>query len=654
MRPRMPQVRVLAGVALLALAAAPAVVGACDESFDSTFALIQKAIFERHGCTSSSCHDAAASGGLNLLPDVAYDNLVDAPVQSIAAKPPLVRVYPAKKEHSLLWINLAAATLPDQWKAPLRPMPLGGLPPLTLDELEVVRLWIEHGAPRHGVVDGTGALLDACLPPPQPLETAPLDPPAAGTGVQFRAPRQILTAHIEREVCFVTYYDITDQVPEPFRGPGGDTFRYKRIDARMDPLSHHAVVIPYRGVAPLDDPVWGPFTCGGGTNDGQSCNPRDPAACGSDGVCGSQPMPSVACIGYGPGDASIGVGNDSLFNTMAAGLGDVEGVYAEAPLKGMLVWNSHAFNVTDIPGKLDIWVNLAFAAPEEQQHPLQRFTEIFQQFSLNVPPFGTQELCAHYEVEPNARVLEISSHNHKRGKRFRIWEGKFGCAGGPNPGAPCSPFGPQPDLPIPDPCAGTACESKQPPEAGDCNHDLAITVDELVAGVNIALETQPLATCADFDADHNHKVSVDELLKAVHALLAPMRDPDASLIYTSLSYSDPAVTRFDPPLAMGGSSASAETRTFTYCGLYDNGYATPGEVKRQSTSPRPTNGFPGGPCPVPIACTEGRVGAQCSGADAACDSSPGAGDGVCDACTLLFGTTTEDEMFILLGAFFTP
>jgi hypothetical protein len=49
--------------------------------------------------------------------------------------------------------------------------------------------------------------------------------------------------------------------------------------------------------------------------------------------------------------------------------GGVEGVYAEAPLRGMLIWNSHAFNVTDRPGKLDIWVNLEFAAPEEQRYP---------------------------------------------------------------------------------------------------------------------------------------------------------------------------------------------------------------------------------------------------------------------------------------------
>src|SRR5262245_36961995 len=109
--------------------------GTCEQQFDSTFALIQAGIFERRGCTSAACHDAAtASGGLDLTAGVAYDNLVDADVQSIPTRPNLRRVSPAKKEDSLLWINVAAATLPEQWIAPLRPMPQGGLPPLTLDE----------------------------------------------------------------------------------------------------------------------------------------------------------------------------------------------------------------------------------------------------------------------------------------------------------------------------------------------------------------------------------------------------------------------------------------------------------------------------------------------------------------------------------------
>ena len=66
---------------------------ACDQTFDGTFALIQSAIFERHGCTSAACHDAAtASGGLDLTAGVSYDNLVDAPVQSIPPRANLRRV----------------------------------------------------------------------------------------------------------------------------------------------------------------------------------------------------------------------------------------------------------------------------------------------------------------------------------------------------------------------------------------------------------------------------------------------------------------------------------------------------------------------------------------------------------------------------------
>ncbi|HSP98016.1 MAG TPA: hypothetical protein VL049_12325 [Candidatus Dormibacteraeota bacterium] len=648
--------RGLAIATLAAVGATPAAAATCTQQFDSTFALL-RSIFEHKGCTSAFCHDSAASGGLDLTAPDLYDHLVDAPVRSIASRPGLHRITPAKKENSLLWLNVAAATLPGQWSAPLRAMPLGGLPPLTLNELQVLQLWIEEGAPREGVVPGTGELVDACLPPPEPLETKPLDPPAPGTGIQLRAPRQVLAPHSEREVCFVTYYDLTDQVPPEFRGPSGDTVRYKHIDARQDPLSHHAVVIPYRGAATLTSPVWGPFTCGGGARDGAACDPSDLGSCGDDGVCGSQPTPSVACIGYGPGDAGIGVGNDSLFNTMAAGLGSVSGVYAEAPLRGMLVWNSHAFNVTDQPGKLDIWLNLEFAAPAEQRYPLQRFTEVFEQFRLAVPAFGAQELCARYVVPPGASIIELSSHNHKRGKRFRIWEGAFTCTGGSNVGKPCSPAGVEPGLDLDDPCDGAPCSAPNLPRVGDCDQNQHVTVDEVLLGVNIALGQAPVDSCRRFDGDDDNAVSVDELLAAVDALLNPVRDADESLLYTSLSYSDPAVARFDPPLRLGGAGSSETARTLTYCSLYDNGATDPAQVKRQSTSPLPTNGFPGGPCRQPLGCTGGRIGAACTGntpaqRDASCDSTSGAGDGDCDACPVAFGVTTDDEMFIILGAYF--
>ena len=54
---------------------------------------------------------------------------------------------------------------------------------------------------------------------------------------------------------------------------------------------------------------------------------------------------------------------------------------------------------------------------------------------------------------------------------------------------------------------------------GDCNHDGAVTVDELVTGINIVLGAVPLSTCATFDTAADGQVSVDEIVIAVnHAL----------------------------------------------------------------------------------------------------------------------------------------
>jgi hypothetical protein len=49
----------------------------------------------------------------------------------------------------------------------------------------------------------------------------------------------------------------------------------------------------------------------------------------------------------------------------------------------------------------------------------------------------------------------------------------------------------------------------------------------------------------------------------------------------------------------------------------------------------------------------GKIGAPCGGSEdnTACDSSPGAGDGWCDACPITSGVTTEDEMFFIFPAY---
>jgi hypothetical protein len=68
-------------------------------------------------------------------------------------------------------------------------------------------------------------------------------------------------------------------------------------------------------------------------------------------------------------------------------------------------------------------------------------------------------------------------------------------------------------------------------------------------------------------------------------------------------------------------------------------------------SKTPENVF--APC-VAVACAEGQVGATCDGAEdnVTCDTSPGAGDGNCDACRITGGVSTGNEMFILTGQYY--
>jgi outer membrane protein assembly factor BamB len=134
-------------------------------------------------------------------------------------------------------------------------------------------------------------------------------------------------------------------------------------------------------------------------------------------------------------------------------------------------------------------------------------------------------------------------------------------------------------------------------------------------------------------------------------------------MYFSTEYADPVQLQIDPPILH--SDADVESRSYLYCSVYDNGDELDNAgrqlypVKQQSTSPEPPLVFnlplgPGGPCPnAHVECLDGpKKGELCGGDDSFCDSSLGAGDGLCDACPVRGGVTTEDEMLILLGDYY--
>jgi hypothetical protein len=125
-------------------------------------------------------------------------------------------------------------------------------------------------------------------------------------------------------------------------------------------------------------------------------------------------------------------------------------------------------------------------------------------------------------------------------------------------------------------------------------------------------------------------------------------DSAGTRIYESFTYEDPVVEAFDPPLAF--TAADPATRTVEYCATYNNGLNADGTRNPETVRRRSNTPPSGAPC-TPTHCTAGRLGAACGGAadHATCDSAPGAGDGLCDACPITAGVTTQDEMFILSG-----
>jgi len=129
----------------------------CDEKLSSvagptptlepTFASIQTDIFQttdssgRTPCTQ--CHTSTGrnpSGGMDLNPNVAFDQLVNAAVRG---KPGAIRVIPGDPDHSYLVQKLEGdASIVG------RRMPINGPPYLTDGQIKIIRRWIAIGAPR--------------------------------------------------------------------------------------------------------------------------------------------------------------------------------------------------------------------------------------------------------------------------------------------------------------------------------------------------------------------------------------------------------------------------------------------------------------------------------------------------------------------------
>jgi len=573
---------------------------------DSTYALIQEQIFERRGCTASACHGDQATGGLDLRAENSYANLINVEANS----GDYMLVFPGEQDLSLLYQKVAAKT--EGFSLASLPEPIsGGAMPTGLDalsdnDLGLLRQWIRGGAPENGIVAGSEQYADCSLDGEvAPNKIQPLPAPAADEGVQFYSGGWSVPAEQEGEVCFVSYYDYSDSVPAEFRvpcgeeegGPERDCFVYNKTLLAQDPQSHHSIIEFY--VPPADEPGqydpngpdWENWVCNGGDNNGSACTPGGDE-CGERSQCVTEPVTSVACIGYRNGPPEMGTlgglfGTASTRQNLATAQESSfreaypEGVYALAPVKGFIIWDSHAFNLTKSGTTIEQWMNLSFADPSDLRYRRSQIFDADDIFGMGrIEAYESAESCGTFTIPQYGRLLNLSTHTHRFGKEFRVW------------------------YPPNEPCFGAAPNN-------DCE--------------------------------------------------PPTREAD----YVNFDYQDPLYQRFSGDSAMRFDSENAAERTFRYCATWENGKSNPTEVRRNSIKPdaetcdfvgtfapianlRGFNLFACGCEPEERSCFGGpNEGMLCDGDDSVCGEG-----GMCDACPLGGGVTTEEEMFILLGAYY--
>ena len=578
--------------------------------------------------------------------------------------PSLKLVEPGEPELSYLFIKLAAKTYPDSQFTvdPGTGMPSGGKVAVSQEHLEAVRKWIRGGAPREGVVTGTQELLGTCLPPPTPLKIPVPDPPGPNVGVQFQQtpwdlPPTTPTSSGEDEICMSTYYDVSALVPEwakvtcpaefqvqhscsnalttecssdadcpggtctgslkNFNNPTGECFRYHKQTLLQDPQSHHSIIHLYTGAYGLDHAGWGEWTTKLEPTDpdyalenGAACDPSmvDPAL-GFNPGCSGAVISSVACGGYGPPDANqfslTGQGgNLPTFSgsqepyyqqTLA------DGVYAVAPLRGVVVWNSHAFNLTQTDSTMAQFLNLEFAQPEDQIYPLQGIFDARWIFAQDVPAFGTQEICATHTIEQGARLFELASHTHARGVRWRTWA---------PPNTPCQPGCPTPNLP-----SSPIRLCREDPDLPPCPGPR---------------KDAPLYFSSDYS---------DPLQLAFDPPRAYDLPDVADRTFLFCSRYDNGSGPGSPPVKLRSQSPYPP----------DIPGLAPGTLLNLLGL--------GGPCPMNVTtCADGPNKGVVCGSTSTLDHAF-CGDPaleLCDACPMRGGVTTSDEMYILLGSYFVP
>ena len=128
---------------------------------------------------------------------------------------------------------------------------------------------------------------------------------------------------------------------------------------------------------------------------------------------------AIGCIGYPNGPREMG-GADGFFGNASARQNIVfvqeatfqesmnPGVYGVVPVSGFVIWNSHAFNLTEGETTVEQYLNFTYVDASErlyQRRSLLRFDNIFAMGEI--APFESTETCATFTVEVGTRIVTL-------------------------------------------------------------------------------------------------------------------------------------------------------------------------------------------------------------------------------------------------------
>ena len=382
-------IRTFHGVVFVALVGASACGGSAGDRGtgpqSGTFGLIQTSVLAGN-CTS--CHASgtafAIESGLSLDGATAYKNLVNVEAHDQTARSDgLLRVVPGNAQKSLLYQKLILWD-PNHARNYGAPMPLGGQS-LTVGQIELVRKWINAGAPETGDVVDASILSDVTRPSYAPFTPLPIPE----SGYQLKAGPFDVAPHFERELF----------VRRDLRNPA--PVYITRIETRMRTNSHHLLMytftpdIPAAVMPPVD----------------VVRDIRRPD--------GSMDFLKMLPMGY-----HVFLGGSM---TPTGGFQFPAGVALELPANAVLDLNSHYVNTTNAPITGEIYANFHTVARSAVSQVA--YTLFMNNESFSLPGRQRTTITKTFKVGTTTTIIMLSSHMHKHGEKFvaRI-------AGGPRNG----------------------------------------------------------------------------------------------------------------------------------------------------------------------------------------------------------------------------